>query len=194
MHNAHIDIPLKIKKQYHLDKIIYVPTGISPVGKTFRASKPDRIKMLENAVTQHESLAINDYEIRSLDTSYSINTLKYFKELYPQDKLRLIVGEDNFMSFTKWHKYQEIMEIVNIIVLSRDNIMRCDKINSIKALFEENINLFNKSMSRKIHFSRKHKSIVSSTIIRECIRRNESIMNYVSKENNKYIFNKGLYK
>ena len=48
MHNAHIDIPLKIKKQYHLDKIIYVPTGISPVGKTFKASKPDRIKMLKN--------------------------------------------------------------------------------------------------------------------------------------------------
>ena len=194
MHNAHIDIPLKIKKQYCLDKIIYVPTGISPVGKIFKASKSDRVKMLENAVTPHESLVINDYELSSLDTSYSIDTLKYFKELYPQDKLRLIVGEDNFISFTEWYKYQEIMEIVNIIVLSRDNIMRCDKINDIKVLFEENINLFNKSMSGKIHFSRKHKSIVSSTIIRECISRNESIMNYVSKENNEYIFNKGLYK
>ena len=150
--------------------------------------------MLENAVIVNKSLVINDYELGSPDTSYSINTLKYFKELYPQDKLRLIIGEDNFMSFAKWYKYQEIMEIVNIIVLSRDNIMRCDKINSIKVLFEENINLFNKSMSGKIHFSRKHKSIVSSTIIRECISRNESIMNYVSKENNNYIFNKGLYK
>jgi nicotinic acid mononucleotide adenylyltransferase len=86
------------------------------------------------------------------------------------------------------------MEIVNIIVLSRDNIMRCDKINKIKKLFEENIDLFNESISGKIHFSRKHKSIVSSTIIRERISRNKSIMNYVSKENNKYIFNKGLYK
>jgi len=194
VHNAHIDIPLKIKNQYHLDKIIYVPTGISPVGKTFKASKSDRIKMLENAVIVHKSLVINDYELSSSDTSYSINTLKYFKELYPQDKLRLIIGEDNFMSFTKWYKYQEIMEIVNIIVLSRDNIMRCDKINIIKKLFEENIDLFNESISGKIHFSRKHKSIVSSTIIRERISRNKSIMNYVSKENNKYIFNKGLYK
>ena len=84
MHNAHIDIPLKIKKEYHLDKIIYVPTGISPVGKTFKASKSDRIKMLENAVIAHKSLAINNYELSSLDTSYSINTLKYFKELYPR--------------------------------------------------------------------------------------------------------------
>ena len=194
MHNAHIDLPLKIKNQYHLDKIIYVPTGISPVGKTFKASKSDRIKMLENAVIVNKSLVINDYELRSPDTSYSINTLKYFKELYPQDKLRLIIGEDNFMSFAKWYKYQEIMEIVNIIVLSRDNIMRCDKINKIKKLFEENINLFNESIAGKIHFSREHKSIISSTIIRERISRNKSIMNYVSKENNKYIFNKGLYK
>ena len=194
MHNAHIDIPLKIKNQYHLDKIIYVPTGISPVGKIFKASKSDRIKMLENAVSHHNSLAINDYEVSSSDKSYSINTLKYFKELYPQGRLRLIIGEDNFMSFTKWHKYQEIMEIVNIIVLSRDNIARCDKIRSSKILFEENINLFNKIISGKIHFSKKHKSIVSSTIIRECVSRNESIMSYVSDENNKYIFNKGLYK
>ena len=43
VHNAHIDIPLQIKKQYHLDKIIYVPTGISPVGKIFKASKSDII-------------------------------------------------------------------------------------------------------------------------------------------------------
>ena len=150
--------------------------------------------MLENAVIQHKSLSVNDYELNSLDTSYSYNTLKYFKDLYPQDKLRLIIGEDNFMSFTNWYKYQEIMEIVNIIVLSRDNTKRCDTMINIKVLFEENINLFNKSTCGNIHFSRKYKSIISSTIIRERVSRDESIMNYVSKENSKYIFDKGLYK
>ena len=150
--------------------------------------------MLENAVTQHKSLFVNDYELNSLDTSYSFNTLKYFRDIYPQDKLCLIIGEDNFMSFTNWYKYQEIMEIVNIIVLSRDNTKRCDTMINIKVLFEENINLFNKSMCGKIHFSRKYKSIISSTIIRNRVSRDESIMNYVSKENSKYIFDKGLYK
>ena len=194
VHNAHIDIPLKIKSHFKLDKIIYVPTGTSPVGKAFHANKSDRLKMLENATAQDESLSIDDYELKSSDISYSFNTLKYFKELYPPSKLRLIIGEDNFMSFTKWYKYNEIMKIVNIIVLVRDNILRCDNMEEIKILLEENINLFNKAKCGKIYFSEKHKSIISSTMIREHVSRNESIMNYVSNENNKYILDKGLYR
>ena len=57
MHNAHIDIPLKIKNHFKLDKIIYVPTGTSPVGKAFKANKSDRLKMLENAIAQDKSLS-----------------------------------------------------------------------------------------------------------------------------------------
>ena len=194
MHNAHIDIPLKIKSHFKLDKIIYVPTGTSPVGKAFKANKSDRLKMLENVIAQDKSLSIDDYELKSSDISYSFNTLKYFKELYPPSKLRLIIGEDNFMSFTKWYKYNEIMKIVNIVVLVRDNILRCDNMEEIKILLEENINLFNKAKYGKIYFSEKHKSIISSTMIREHVSRNESIMNYVSNENNKYILDKGLYR
>ena len=194
VHNAHIDIPLKIKNHFGLDKIIYVPTGTSPVGKAFKADKSDRLKMLENAIAQDKSLSIDDYELKSSDISYSFNTLKYFKELYPQNKLRLIIGEDNFMSFTKWHKYHEIMKMVNIIVLVRDNILRYDNMEHIKSLLEENINLFNKTKCGKIYFSQKHKSIISSTMVREHVSRNESIMNYVSNENNKYILDKGLYR
>ena len=194
MHNAHIDIPLKIKDHFELDKIIYVPTGTSPVGKVFKANKSDRLKMLENVIARDKSLSIDDYELKSSDISYSFNTLKYFKELYPPSKLRLIIGEDNFMSFTKWYKYNEIMKIVNIVVLVRDNILRCDNMEEIKILLEENINLFNKAKYGKIYFSEKHKSNISSTMIREHISRSESIANYVSNENNKYILDKGLYK
>ena len=194
MHKAHIDIPLKIKSHFKLDKIIYVPTGTSPVGKAFKANKTDRLKMLKNVIAQDKSLSIDDYELKSSDISYSFNTLKYFKELYSSSKLRLIIGEDNFMSFTKWYKYNEIMKIVNIVVLVRDNILRCDNMEEIRILLEENINLFNKAKCGKIYFSEKHKSIISSTMIREHVSRNESIMNYVSNENNKYILDKGLYK
>ena len=194
VHNAHVDIPLKIKNHFDLDKIIYVPTGVSPAGKAFKASKSDRLKMLENAIIKYKSLIIDDYELKSSDISYSFNTLKYFQELYPQNKLRLIIGEDNFMSFTKWHKYHEIMKIVNIIVLIRDNILRCDNVENIKTFFEENINLFNKTKCGKIYFSGEHKSSISSTMVREHINRNESIVTYVSDENNKYILDKGLYK
>jgi len=98
------------------------------------------------------------------------------------------------MSFTKWYKYHEIMKIVNIVVLVRDNNLRCDNMEDINILLEDNINLFNKAKYGKIYLSEKHKSIISSTMVREHVSKNESIMNYVSYENNKYILDKGLYR
>ena len=58
VHKAHIDIPLKIKDDYQLQHIIYVPTGVSPVGREFKANYEDRMIMLENATKQHDFLQL----------------------------------------------------------------------------------------------------------------------------------------
>ena len=65
---------------------------------------------------------------------------------------------------------------------------------NIKILLEEDINLFNKVKCGKIYLSEKHKLNISSTMVREHVSRNESILDYVSNENNKYILDKGLYR
>ena len=104
------------------------------------------------------------------------------------------MGEDNFCTITSWYKYTDILSSVNIIVLSRDNIERYDKISTLKNYIEENINLFNQTKSGKIHFSDLHKSDISATALREMIKQNESFKSFVSKENYEYIEKKGLYK
>ena len=104
------------------------------------------------------------------------------------------MGEDNFCTFTSWYKYTDILSSVNIIVLSRNNIERYDKISILKSYIEENINLFNQTKSGKIHFSTLHKSDISATVLREMIKQNGSFKNYVSKENYEYIEKNGLYK
>ena len=104
------------------------------------------------------------------------------------------MGEDNFYTFTSWYKYTDILSSVNIIVLSRDNIDRYDKISTLKNYIEEDINLFNQTKSEKVHFSALHKSDISATALREMIKQNESFKNFVSKENYEYIEKNGLYK
>ena len=42
------------------------------------------------------------------------------------------MGEDNLYDFTSWYKYTDILSFVNIIVLSRDNTQRYDKISTLK--------------------------------------------------------------
>ncbi len=173
VHNAHVQIPVKIFSTYKFDKIIYIPTGLSPVGK-----KP----------------SISNYELRLNTICYSINTIKVFKEEYPQDKLRLIIGEDNFESFEKWHKYSDIIDLLNIIVLIRDNTKSCDKMNTLKEFITDDIDQFNDSNSKMIHYFNGLKSNISSTMIRNRIRDNKPIEKYVSADNHKYILEKKLYK
>jgi len=194
VHNAHVEIPVKIFSTYKFDKIIYIPTGLSPVGKKPSISNSDRLKMLGNALHQYKYLSISDYELRLNTICYSINTIKFFKEEYPQDKLRLIIGEDNFESFEKWHKYLDIIDLLNIIVLIRDNTKSCDKMNTLEEFITDDIDQFNDSNSKMIHYFNDLKSNISSTMIRNRIRDNKPIEKYVSADNHKYILEKKLYK
>ncbi len=194
VHNAHINLPLDIIGDYELKRIFYVPTGQSPIGKKIIASAIDRIEMLKNATDKYDSLIVDDFECRSNNISYTIDTVKYFEETYPEANLRLLIGEDNFSYFTKWHRYKEILNMVNIIILSRDNAVNYDNIVQIKDLIEENIRLFNHTKSKRIHFSVKQKSNISSTMIRSMVELNQPIDDYVSEDNNRYIKEKGLYK
>ena len=171
-----------------------MPTGKSPVGRRFFASYSDRVNMIKNAIKGHDFFTVSTIENTSENISFTIDTVCYFKQKFENSSLRIIIGEDNFCTFTSWYKYADILSSVNIIVLSRDNIERYDKISTLKNYIEENINLFNKTKSGKIHFSDLHKSDISATSLREMIKQNESFKNLVSKENYEYIEKKGLYK
>jgi len=194
VHKAHIDIPLKIKDDYKLDQIIYVPTGKSPIGRRYGASSADRVVMLKNATKGYDFLSVSEFEICSENISFSIDTIKFFKRKYDNSYVRLILGEDNFVDFTSWREYKSILSVVNIIVLSRDNIDSYGKIKELDNYVVEDINLFNEARSEKIHYSLKYKSNVSATLVRESILHNKSIEDYVIKENYEYIQKNGLYK
>ena len=150
--------------------------------------------MIKNAIKGHEFFSVSTFENTSENISFTIDTVYYFKKKFKSRSLRIIMGEDNFYSFTSWHKYADILSSVNIIVLSRDNIERYDKISTLKNYIEENINLFNQTKSGKIHFSALYKSDISASALREMIKQNESFKNFVSKENYEYIEKNGLYK
>ena len=150
--------------------------------------------MIKNAIKDHDFFTVSTFENTSENISFTIDTVCYFKKKFENSSLRIIMGEDNFCTFASWHKYRDILSSANIIVLSRDNIERYDKINTLKNYIEENINLFNQTKSGKIHFSALYKSDISATALREMIKQNESFKNFVSKENYEYIEKNGLYK
>jgi len=118
IHLGHLITAQAVKEIRSLSEIIFVPNNRSPLKIGVESSSPnDRLKMVELAISDIKGFSVSDYEINNTDISYTFNTIKYFKKIY--SNIELIIGYDNFLVFNKWYKWEEILEMVDIIVLRR---------------------------------------------------------------------------
>ena len=118
-HRGHIEM---IKICYNnCDKFILMPTISSPLKKQLTVTNPAHIiNMLQLIVKEiDKKIQIDKFDINQLGKSYTINTIRYLKDLYPDYSISMILGEDQLMNFKNWEKYKEIKNLVHIIGFSR---------------------------------------------------------------------------
>lgn len=158
------------------DLILFVPANVSPFKHGIKsASALDRLNMAKIAISPNQFFSVTDYEIKKGGTSYTIDTVKHFLTIY--DSLEIIIGYDNYINFTKWREYEEILKICNVIVLNRRGYK-----NNNKGIEHPNF-VFLDSPSIKI----------SSSTIREKVIAGESIFDLVTPEVEEYILKNRLY-
>lgn len=81
----------------------------------------DRLDMVEMAIEGNYKLEATDVEFRMPKPSYTVDTLAYLTDKYPQHEFKLIIGEDNLKSFHKWKNYQVILDYHGLYVYPRPN-------------------------------------------------------------------------
>ncbi|MFR0950287.1 MAG: nicotinate-nicotinamide nucleotide adenylyltransferase, partial [Ruminococcus callidus] len=62
---------------------------------------------------------VDGCELERAGVSYTVDTVRLFRNRYPEAELVLLVGSDMFLSFPKWHCWQEILEMAALGVVSR---------------------------------------------------------------------------
>ena len=176
-----------------IDEIQVIPNYASPHNKDIQTDEKDRLKMLEIAFKEIKNIELNDIELKNKTKSYTYETLKYFKEFYPEQHLSLIMGLDSLNSFTNWKNWEKILSLCSLLVLER-------KLNDGLGL--------NKELESKISpdyddFFSGHGKIlilkndlinISSTDVRLKIKNNENLKDMVDDQVLEYISNKSLYK
>ena len=81
----------------------------------------DRIKMAELAVTDQPLIKVSDCENLLPRPSYTINTLEFLQKSWPENKFRLLIGEDNLVKFHLWKDYRQILETFGLIIYPRSS-------------------------------------------------------------------------
>lgn len=121
IHKAHIQIASEAKKQLGLDFVL-VMTGGNPPHKRDEEIPDAKIRhiMVKKAVKDIDFLIPCDWEVNREEFSYSVDTLIFFKKLYPDDEIYFIIGGDSYSFFHKWYKPEEILRLCRLAVYKRN--------------------------------------------------------------------------
>lgn len=122
VHKGHIQLALNYLKLLSLDKLIFVPTAIPP-HKTAENLAPEkaRLDMLNIAVKNIPKTEISDIEFKREGKSYTFDTITEFEKIYPDSEFCLIIGADQFLTFDKWYKWQDILSKVTLCTCARED-------------------------------------------------------------------------
>lgn len=189
VHNAHLAIAEHFIEQMKLDKCYFVPAALSPFKTEDESanliSSEHRIEMLKLAIKTHPKLDIDTFEIEEGGVSWTINTVKHFKEKFPDVELFLLIGGDHALVFTQWGKWQEILELVGLCIARRPGIFTKEKEEEINEILTINnkVPIWLDTLLMDI----------SSSEIRERVRRKEIIHDKLPEEVENYIRINRLY-
>ncbi|GBD87844.1 nicotinate-nucleotide adenylyltransferase [bacterium BMS3Abin03] len=118
IHHGHLITAQSVREIRELDKIIFVPSYISPHKKDVKSSSPEhRLNMIKLAIEGVDFFDYSDYEINKGGVSFTIDTIREFKKYY--DDIEFIIGYDNIFKFHTWKDPDEIMKLAKILVLRR---------------------------------------------------------------------------
>ena len=166
IHNGHITLATFILKHKPLDEIWFVVSPLSPFKKSkILLDKNDRLDMVKVAIKPFKKFFVSDIEFKMKTPNYTIDTLYEIKKKYPEDSFSLIIGEDNLENFKNWKNSNLIIENFKIYVYPR---------NFSKSKPNLNFNTLYKINAPTIN--------ISSTDIREFIKKNEDIEGLLSPE------------
>lgn len=120
IHVGHLTIANHIVEHSPLDEVWLVVTPQSPFKKkSSLLDNHQRLEMVYRATKDYDKLRPSDIEFGLKQPNYTIDTLTYLYEKFPEHTFALLMGEDNLKSFHKWKNYELILEDHDIYVYPR---------------------------------------------------------------------------
>jgi nicotinate-nucleotide adenylyltransferase len=177
IHIGHLIIANSMVELTDLEQVWFVVTPQNPFKKSNSLLHEfDRLDMVELAIEDNFNLRATDVEFHMPKPSFTIDTLAYLADKYPQHQFKLIIGEDNMSNFHKWKNYERILDHFGLLVYPRPNI----KPSSIKN--HPNIRMVDAPLLD-----------ISATYVRQLVQENKSIKYLVPEKVANYIYDRKIF-
>lgn len=186
IHLGHTGLVKRMITAFSLDKVIVVPTYETPLkDNTPIVPSEHRINMCKLAFADLDNVIVSDIEIKRKGKSYTVDTLKQLKELYPEDEIFLIIGADSFLQLRLWYDVKSIFKLASILTVSRGEVL-LPELNTAKKHYENEFNA-------RVFISEEPICKLSSTEIRTAINNHKPFTHFLDEKVAEYIIENELY-
>ena len=182
IHRGHTELARAAFKALKLNELLIIPTAQSPHKKASDVSFEDRMEMCRIAFAEDKSFTVSDIEGKLGGTSYTINTVRALREIYPKNtEFYLIIGGDMLFYFDKWYRHEALLKECHVIAAARENDSYADMLECANELGR--VKVLNLPVIE-----------ISSTQLREKIKSGEPIEDMLDKKVKAYIDERGFYR
>ena len=198
IHLGHLRGAEEIREEFHLDEVTFLPSSVPPHKMREKVvSAKHRVEMVRQAVSGNPYFSVSDAEISRPGKSYSIETIRYFRETR-QDTFFFILGSDAFLEIETWREFQNLFSLCNFIVMIRPESQK--KTVSLPQALVPNFRYSSEERAwmhvsgYMLYFKEISFLDISSTKIRELIAEEKSVRYLIPPEVEAYIDEHDLYR
>ena len=123
IHNGHLVAASEVAYRFQLDQVVFVPTG-QPWQKAGRdvTAAEHRYLMTMVATASNPRFTVSRVDIDRKGPTYTIDTLRDLRELFPDAELYFITGADSLASIMSWRDWEVMLEMANFVGVTRTGI------------------------------------------------------------------------
>ncbi|MEW6481804.1 MAG: nicotinate-nucleotide adenylyltransferase [bacterium] len=186
VHFGHLQAAEIVKEKLELEMVLFVPSGIPPHKPKPIANSKDRFKMLKLSLKNNKSFIPVNLEIKKGGYSYTIDTIREIKSIYgDKNDYYFIIGTDTIPELCKWKDIEKLFGMIKFVAVTREGFKIKVKSQKSKVKIA--------SQNSKIELVEFPTLPVSSSLIRERIKKGLSIKYLLPDDVERYIQEKGLY-
>ncbi|HEX7046444.1 MAG TPA: nicotinate-nucleotide adenylyltransferase [Gammaproteobacteria bacterium] len=137
VHDGHLRAAIEARELLGLDEVRLVPCAAPPHREAPGVSATLRAEMVAAAVAGIEFLALDARELELPPPSYTLRTLESLRAEMPDAAFVLLLGEDAFRGFDRWHEWQKVAALARIAVMRRPGNEDLELPSSLQAWLRE---------------------------------------------------------
>ncbi len=198
VHNGHTHAALAVAAELGLSCIHMLLSARPGHRAPSQTSNVHRWQMLQLACAEHSILIADDSELNRPGTSYTFDTLTAMaasRSSAGQDKSPpvWILGHDSYVTLTSWYRWDEIIDLCNLVVLDRPGQMTLEDRNLVDFSAQRQCEKIDHSRAGQMLRLPLPMQEVSATFVRQQLSLGQSVSDLLAPAVSQYIEQHQLY-